>query len=404
MLSDRQKSFWKFTFFYFLEGAPIGFLWWALPTLLKQTQWKIEDITYFTALLAFPWTLKFLWAPLVDKQSQKWGYRNVILLCQLGMIVGVVPVALYFHSLPFAWFGGLLVAHAICAATQDVAIDGWAMASVGENDRGRLNAAMQAGMLTARWAFGAGLLLIPNISVNLGLCMIAGLVCSAPFVMLLLKNQRAPESAEHAVGAWLWGRARNPAVLRNLGIALLSGAGFEAIGAVAGPALLALGYVQTEIGWFYTASVIVMIVGSWVGGVAADKVGHARAFLRTIVALFVLCAAAGFAHSSGSSLFLVFLILVYMAIGTFTAVSYSYFMDKSANEEYPATMFSTFMAGTNGCEAASAFLVGRLVAQWNYGTAFIVMGALSLLSCPLFKVVETSRDSMRENDHPHPGP
>ncbi|MEZ4750979.1 MAG: MFS transporter [Bdellovibrionota bacterium] len=385
MISNRQKSFLKFTFFYFLEGAPIGFLWWALPTLLKQTQWKIEDITYVTALLAFPWTLKFLWAPLVDKQSQKWGYRTVIILCQLGMICGVVPVALYFHSLSLSWFGGLLVIHAICAATQDVAIDGWAMASVEETERGRLNAAMQAGMLTARWAFGAGLLLIPNISVNLGLGMIAGLVCTAPFVMLFLKNEKAPPSSEHAVGTWLIGRAKSPVVLRNLGIALLSGAGFEAIGAVAGPALLSLGYERTEIGWFYTGSVGMMILGSWLGGVAADRVGHARAFFRTILGVFLLCAAAGTAHVYGSALFLFFLIFVYLGIGTFTAVSYSYFMDKSANEEYPATMFSTFMAGTNGCEAASAFLCGRLVAQWNYGTAFIVMGLLSLLSCPLFR-------------------
>src|SRR5690606_26052371 len=125
---------------------------------------------------------------------------NVIIFCQLGMICGVVPVAMYFNHLSIGLLGTLLVMHAVFAATQDVAIDGWAMASVSEDERGRLNAAMQAGMLTARWVFGAGLLLIPALSLDTALWSIGGLVCAAPLIMLTLANEKAPAREErHAV-------------------------------------------------------------------------------------------------------------------------------------------------------------------------------------------------------------
>lgn len=57
---------WLFGVLYFSEGAPIGFVWWALPTVLAAGGEAIDAITAFTAMLVWPWALKFLWAPLVD--------------------------------------------------------------------------------------------------------------------------------------------------------------------------------------------------------------------------------------------------------------------------------------------------------------------------------------------------
>ena len=51
---------------YLSEGAPIGFLWLALPTRLRVSGVPIEQITWLTAVLVLPWTFKFVWAPLVD--------------------------------------------------------------------------------------------------------------------------------------------------------------------------------------------------------------------------------------------------------------------------------------------------------------------------------------------------
>ena len=66
-----------FALLYLAEGAPIGFLWWAMPTLLRTEGVAVERITTLTALLVLPWTGKFLWAPLVDAiRGPKWGFRH----------------------------------------------------------------------------------------------------------------------------------------------------------------------------------------------------------------------------------------------------------------------------------------------------------------------------------------
>ena len=50
--------------------------------------------------------------------------------------------------------------HALAASTQDVAIDALAIGAVPPQTRGRLNGAMQAGMLTGRSVFGGGMLIL----------------------------------------------------------------------------------------------------------------------------------------------------------------------------------------------------------------------------------------------------
>jgi len=55
-----------FTLLYLSEGAPIGFIWWAMPTRLRAAGVSVEEITWLTAILVLPWTFKWLWAPVID--------------------------------------------------------------------------------------------------------------------------------------------------------------------------------------------------------------------------------------------------------------------------------------------------------------------------------------------------
>ena len=54
------------TSLYFSQGLPFGFFTQALPVLLRQRGVDLGMIG-LTSLLALPWALKFLWAPLVDR-------------------------------------------------------------------------------------------------------------------------------------------------------------------------------------------------------------------------------------------------------------------------------------------------------------------------------------------------
>jgi hypothetical protein len=72
---------------YLSEGAPIGYLWLALPTRLRAAGVPVEQITALTSLLVLPWTFKFLVAPLVDGlRSPRWGRRHFVIASQHLML------------------------------------------------------------------------------------------------------------------------------------------------------------------------------------------------------------------------------------------------------------------------------------------------------------------------------
>lgn len=78
---------------YFVEGAPIGFLWWALPTVIREAGGDVAQIGGLLSLLVLPWGLKFLWAPLVDVlRGPRCGFRSWIVAAQLAMTLSLLPL------------------------------------------------------------------------------------------------------------------------------------------------------------------------------------------------------------------------------------------------------------------------------------------------------------------------
>ena len=120
-----------FTVLYAAEGAPIGFIWWALPTVLREAGLPIERITGLTALVLLPWIFKFAWAPAVDSlRTPRWGFRAWIISAQVLMGLTLLPLLWLDPVSRFEAWRVLLVLHAVAAATQDVAIDALAINSV----------------------------------------------------------------------------------------------------------------------------------------------------------------------------------------------------------------------------------------------------------------------------------
>ena len=88
-----------FAALYASEGAPIGFIWWALPTKLAEAGVEVSRITSITAVATLVWGLKFLWAPLVDAwRGPRWGYRSWIVSAQCGMAVALLPLLAFLRE------------------------------------------------------------------------------------------------------------------------------------------------------------------------------------------------------------------------------------------------------------------------------------------------------------------
>lgn len=381
-----RRPVWIFALLYFSEGAPIGFLWWAMPTLLRAEGVAVERITLLTALLVLPWTGKFLWAPLVDAwRSARWGFRHWAMAAQVMMGVCLVPLWWLDPVQHLPVWVGLLLAHAFFAATQDVAIDALAVTTAGPEQRGWLNGAMQAGMLLGRSLFGGGAILLAT---HFGWRAVLLALVGAIWVTLIFL-WRHGSGSEPAPCA---GAARSEFVrsLRNmlrsrvtwlgLGFALTAGAGFEALGALAGPFLVDAGVSTNVTGVFFGLPVVVaMLLGGLTGGRLADRLGRERIVTLGLLGLGALIVGTGLAYRFGLSGpgLIVLLTPVYFAIGFFTAASYALFMDLT-DPRLGATQFSTFMAATNGCEAWAAWLGGRIAGNFGYAPAFVVMPVLAL--------------------------
>jgi PAT family beta-lactamase induction signal transducer AmpG len=382
-----------FAALYLAEGAPIGFLWWALPTRLRAAGMPVEQVATLAAVLAVPWALKFLWAPLVDAlRGPGGGLRAWVVGAQTAMIATLLPLAVLGPGLGFRWLVACLVAHAVAAATQDVAVDALCIATTPPVERGGVNGWMQAGMLGGRAVFGGGALMVAS---GLGDRAVVTLLIAVLAAVLALVVVAVPADAGAAaarqgtLGTALRDVVRRPVAWAGLLFAGVAGAGYEAVGAVAGPYLVDRGLVAERIGRFFAGpAIIAMVVGALAGGAAADRVGHRPtvAASQALTALAVLGVAAVDAAGGGVTGTVLALAALYLAIGLFTASSYALLMDLT-EPRLAATQFSAYMGATNGCEAWAGLTVGRLVPALGYPAAFAVLAAVSLAALPLVAVL-----------------
>ncbi len=386
-----------FAALYFCEGAPIGFVWWALPAYWASTGVSGERITTIVAVAVLPWTLKWLWAPLVDLAAPRIGYRPWIIAAQVAMGLSLVPLAWLDPQHQLVWLLAVLVVHAISAATQDVAIDGLCVATVAERERGEVNGWMQAGMLLGRALFGGGaVLLMAQATLVSGVALLVAILWTAALWLAVRPPRLAEEAAlanqaVRRVFTIPWDILRSRRVWLAVVFALTGGAAFESVGALLGPYLRASELTLTHMGLFQIGPLsAAMAAGALVGGRMADRFGHVRvAWLSGsgLVGLNAALAAATVFWPEVTEPRLGVITCQYVVIGIFTASTYALFMDLAAGR-WQATLFSALMGATNACEAGSAYLAGRLAADFGFSATFIMMTVPTLLGLAILPFLQ----------------
>jgi len=373
-MSAHTRRKLLFAALYFSEGAPIGFLWWALPTRLRFAGVSLSEVTQLTALLVLPWTFKFLWAPLIDAlQFPRWTLRHWITACQLAMGLTLLPLFDLDLKAHFATLRICLFLHAIFAATQDAGIDALCISLTEPHERGQYNGWMQAGMLAGRSLLGGGALMLFSRYGNtpvIGL-LLAAILFSALLLWTLPEGEPPPVERSHTS---LTSARREMLLSLRLAFqerttwlavlfALTAGAAFEAMGAVQGPFLAERGMTEQQIGWVLAVPyVFYLAFGSVAGGYAADRVGKRTTVITSLLGFVISTGTAALVISSGSPDLNVLVYLICLngfCIGVFTASSYAMFMDLT-HRSVASTQFSTYMGATNGCEAWSAYTIGAI--------------------------------------------
>jgi len=191
---DRLGILWTL---YFVQGLPFGFQATALPVYLRSEGMSLAGVGLATAL-ALPWSLKILWAPLVDRfGGGRFGRRRSwILPLQLLLAATCVVAALLPPEEGLAPILLLVLAMNLLAATLDIAVDGLAVDVLERAELGQGNVAQvvgyKVGMLT-----GGGLLVWASAEIGwegLFLAM-AGLIGACFLVSLAWRESDAPRPA-----------------------------------------------------------------------------------------------------------------------------------------------------------------------------------------------------------------
>src|SRR5207248_9938052 len=142
----------------FASGLPLALSGSTLRVWMRQSGLDLETIGLF-ALVGTPYTVKFLWAPVVDALdvpvlARLLGRRRGwLVLSQLLLIAAIVFLA-FCDPATAPWlvaFGALLVATA--SATQDIVIDAFRIETLSESEQAAgmasYVAAYRIGMLTS---------------------------------------------------------------------------------------------------------------------------------------------------------------------------------------------------------------------------------------------------------------
>ncbi len=142
----KRKIYW-IGLLYFAEGFPLGLFYDLFPVYFRQQGVELAKIGVLS-LLGLCWTLKFLWAPLLDYTRR---HRYWMAAADTGMGLLMLLFAIQAGYGPWVWLAiGLFTAF---SATNDIAIDGYSIELLDQREMGLANGIRigmyRAGMLMA---------------------------------------------------------------------------------------------------------------------------------------------------------------------------------------------------------------------------------------------------------------
>ena len=377
---------------YFAQGLPSGLLGKALPPLLRAHGVSLSAIG-FTALLALPWTLKFLWAPFLDRF---WTRRQWLLTLNLATFGLMLLVAAHdfrhWVSQSFAGLMAVLFLMNLAAATQDIATDGLAVSRLAPHLRGLGNSVQVIGYKIGMIVGGGFLLwLVARFGWQLSYRALALLIVPVLLPVWFMRESPAAEGAAVQRADWQgWqGYVRLFAEFLSrpgIGWWMITVAMFKAGDALAsrmiGPLLLDRGLLLADIGLLTgVVGAVAGLAGALFGGLFLLRLGHRNALLLfgglQAVGLAGYLLVAGGVHDA-TALYAV-VCAEQFADGLSTVALFTSMMDV-CRAQSPGTDY-TLQAAMQVTVSGFAALASGLFAQaWGYSAVFAAGSALTLFA------------------------
>ena len=397
-----QPSAWTMFFFGFASGLPFLLVAGTLAYWLKEDGIRLKDITMI-ASAGMMYSLKFLWAPLVDRLrlpllGRLGQRRGWLLLSQLLVMLGLLAMASTTPGRlePFIWLT-LLVAFA--GATLDIAVDAYRIEIAPVEAQGALVATYSLGYRIALIVTGALALVLadhaiwPNVYRVMAACMlipvVTNLLAREPDVLRVRLQTWRANMREGVVEPFadFFKRFGNRIGLAVLAFILLFKISDQAlVGGIIGPFYLDQGFSKTEIAAISKVyGIWVGIAGAFLGGIAVVRWGVKYALLVGIV----LGAISNLLYlwligANGDLTMLTIVIsgenLAQGFLGT-TAVAY---LSALVNQRYTATQYALFSSLVTLPGKVLGFYSGRIVEAMGYAPYFWITTVAIVPAIALF--------------------
>lgn len=127
---------------YISSGLPLGLVWIGIPDWMRTVGVDIRIIGLF-ALTQLPWSLKYLWAPMMDRFAPFMGRRRGwIFIAQVALFAFTLGLAGLGHHPESPWVvAAFALAIAIASATQDIALDAYTVDVLNQEEYGVISGA-----------------------------------------------------------------------------------------------------------------------------------------------------------------------------------------------------------------------------------------------------------------------
>ncbi|MDH6059988.1 AmpG family muropeptide MFS transporter [Chrysosporum bergii ANA360D] len=404
------------TFIGFSSGLPLFLTSKTLQAWMTVEQVDLTAIGLFS-LVGIPYSLKFIWSPLLDRFTVPilGRRRGWLITLQMGLLIAIALMAFQQPKQALQLLAINAVAIAFLSASQDIAADAYRTDILESLELGAGAAVFVLGYRIALLFTGSLALVLadnlpwPSVYLLMSLGMVIGII--ATLLAPEPKETSPPESLTAAVilpfGEFFQRLGVIPAILILLFIVLYK-LGDSFVNNMSTPFLLQTGFTQTDIGAIQgVMGLIATIVGTLAGGTILSKIGVNRSLwlfggLQAVsnLAYYIL------ANIGQNYQALVLTINIENFCGGLGTAAFMAFLMNMCNQRFSATQYallSSFMAVSRDILVAPAGTLAKSTGWPLFFIISIVAAIPGLLLLPLFapwnpKPVAISRPGLEQED------
>ncbi len=366
----------------------------TLDAWMASEKVNLKTIGIFS-LVGLPYTMKFLWAPLLDRFSLPFLHRRAgwMVFFQAALLLSIMGMGVCDPkngSLMLAFFAVLT---AFFSASQDIVIDAYRAELLKPEEMG---AGAAVGVLGARLALltagAVALILSDHFSWRHVYFLMAGLMGIGFFTAILspapTQPSRPPRSLEAAVVEPFLDFFRRPAALQIILFIILYKLSDAVAGKMTTPFLIDLGFSKTEIGTVNKGfGMIVTIFGALFGGGLIAKMGIGRALLWFGVLMgFSNLVFVSLANAGKSPGLMIACIGIENLCGGMGTAAFVAFLTSLCKKEYAGTQYALLSSIMAITRTIAGTATGYMAVGLGWVGYFSVSAALAIPSLILLKV------------------